>query len=93
MYQLKVVKTPDVDNETFENALAFSCRRIEDEIEGLHLQTVINGDIVTITSLDPQELKTANQDELMRKIVTCFCYRDQSLYEDFGSVAWLSYWP
>lgn len=93
MYQLKVVKTPDVDNETFENALAFSCRRIENEIEGLQLQTIINGDVITITSLEPQELKTANQEELMRKIVTCFCYGDRSLYEDFEGLAWLSSWP
>lgn len=92
MYQLKVIKKNNVDQETFEIAFNAALRRIENEIEGLQLRAIVKGDTVTIESIDPKELITANQKELMRKIEACFCYSGSLLSEGFGAVVWLSYW-
>ncbi|BDA17677.1 MULTISPECIES: hypothetical protein [Aeromonas] len=92
MYQLKVIKKNNVDQETFEIAFNAALRRIENEIEGLQLRAIVKGDTVTIESIDPKELITANQEELMRKIEACFCYSGSLLSEGFGAVVWLSYW-
>lgn len=92
MYQLKVIKKNNVDQETFELALDTAIRRIENEIEGFQLQAIVKGDTVTIESIDPKELITANQEELMRKIEDCFCYSGRLLSEGFGAIVWLSYW-
>ncbi|HDN9004746.1 hypothetical protein GOY18_07115 [Aeromonas hydrophila] len=92
MYQLKVIKKNNVDQETFEIAFNAALRRIENEIEGFQLRVIVKGDTVTIESIDPKELITANQEELMRKIEACFCYSGSLLSEGFGAVVWLSYW-
>ncbi|WP_429194379.1 hypothetical protein [Aeromonas veronii] len=92
MYQLKVIKKNNVDQETFEIAFNAALRRIENEIEGFQLRVIVKGDTVTIESIDPKELITANQEELMRKIEACFCYGGSLLSEGFGAVVWLSYW-
>ncbi|NKD15265.1 MULTISPECIES: hypothetical protein [Aeromonas] len=92
MYQLKVIKKNNVDQETFEIALDAALRRIENEIEGCQLRAIVTGDTVTIESIYPKELITANQEELMRKIETCFCYSGRLLSESFCSIVWLSYW-
>ncbi|MGY4042929.1 hypothetical protein [Aeromonas hydrophila] len=92
MYQLRVIKQNNVDQETFEVALDVARRRIENEVESFQLRTAVKGDTVTIESVDPKELITANQEELMRKIETCFCYRDRLLSDGFSSIVWSSYW-
>ena len=92
MYQLKVIKKNNVDQETFEIAFNAALRRIENEIEGFQLRVIVKGDTVTIESIDPKELITANQEELMRKIEDCFCYSGRLLSEGFGAIEWLSYW-
>ncbi|MCC0088192.1 hypothetical protein ACEUAC_07910 [Aeromonas veronii] len=92
MYQLKVIKKNNVDQETFEIAFNAALRRIENEIEGFQLRVIVKGDTVTIESIDPKELITANQEELMRKIEDCFCYSGRLLSEGFGAIVWLSYW-
>lgn len=81
MYQLKVIKKNNVDQETFEIAFNAALRRIENEIEGFQLRVIVKGDTVTIESIDPKELITANQEELMRKIEDCFCYSGRLLSE------------
>ncbi|MBL0588882.1 MULTISPECIES: hypothetical protein [Aeromonas] len=88
MYQVKVTKSPDVDQETFESALYFSRRRIENEIDDVQLRAIVRGDLIAIESADP----TANWDDLKRKIKDCFCVRDGSLYEDFESIVWETSW-
>ncbi|HAT2491129.1 TPA: hypothetical protein I8220_002854 [Aeromonas hydrophila] len=91
MYQLKVIKKNNVDQETFEIALDTAICRIENEIEGFQLRAIVKGGTVTIESIDPKELITANQEELMRKIEDCFCYSGRLLSEGFGAMVWLSY--
>jgi hypothetical protein len=91
MYQLKVIKKNNVDQETFEIALDTAIRRIENEIEGFQLRAIVKGDTVTIESIGPKEPITANQEELMRKIEACFCYSGRLLSEGFGAIVWLSY--
>lgn len=92
MYQLKVIKKNNVDQETFELALDTAIRRIENEIEGFQLRAIVKGDTVTIESIGPKELITVTQEELMRKIEDCFCYSGRLLSEGFGAIVWLSYW-
>ncbi|MNI43930.1 hypothetical protein D3C73_982770 [compost metagenome] len=88
MYQVKVTKSPAVDQETFERALDFSRRRIEDEIEDVQLRAIVRGGVIAIESADP----TVNWDDLKRKIKDCFCVRDGSLYEDFEGIVWEASW-
>ncbi|MEH8198692.1 hypothetical protein [Aeromonas allosaccharophila] len=88
MYQVKVTKSSDVDQDTFERALDFSRSRIEKEIKVVQLRAIVRGNVIAVDSTDP----TVNWDDLKRKIKDCFCARDGSLYEDFEGIEWETSW-
>lgn len=86
MYKFTAIKSEQSTDEAFESALNCAITCIESVLDKKAIKVVASGNIISIFSIDPDQLTEITATECKEKIKRCFCNDSGQLYSEFSKI-------
>lgn len=86
MYKFKAIKSEQSSEEEFASAINCCITCIESVLDNDAVKVIASGNIISISSVDPDQHIEITATECKEKIKGCFCNGSGQLYPEFSKI-------